>query len=300
MWGAKATTRFRLEMSGESRKPHFQHLKKRWTARHRELTKRLWQKHKEAFAAGSLGGLMLLSAPVSSLLPATVPAAAQILTQPLPRATFLVADLANVLPREIRPLLPGEEQTIAAILSRSFGFTVTAELEGKRLNRSYGIIGAEQHLSRYPGDSMATHFDLEQEASAFSSSGMAPGLSAWGYFAQAKDVMTEQEKLREKYYIAVQTFLAPDFNSRFAQYRDFFKYRKMLVVNPQNGKAVVVVIGDAGPAVWTGKHLGGSPEAMAHLERVDGPARGPVLYFFIDDPQNKVPLGPIGAYNKVA
>ena len=67
----------------------------------------------------------------------------------------------------------------------------------------------------------------------------------------------------------------------------------MLVVNPENGKAMVVVIGDAGPAAWTGKHLGGSPEVMRYLERQDGRARGPVLYFFIDDFDDNITLGPI-------
>jgi hypothetical protein len=56
---------------------------------------------------------------------------------------------------------------------------------------------------------------------------------------------------------------------------------------------MVVVVGDAGPAEWTGKHLGGSPEVMKYLERVDGAQKGPVLYFFIDDPGDKIPLGPI-------
>ena len=296
-----------------AQRPHFEHLKRKWTARHRKLSETLWRKHKgaltwvseqltpQAIAAGSLGGLLLLAPSAKPLLPPpNLLAATSEFAATLPKSTFVVSDLVNVLPKAVQPLTSSEEQQVAEILSRTFGFTVAAELEGKRLNRSFGIIGAEQHLSRYPGDSMATHFTTQEEASQFFSSGMAPGLSAWGYFAEAKDAMTEQEKLREKYYIAVQTFLAPDFNSRFAEYRDFFKYRKMLVVNPQNGKAVVVVIGDAGPATWTGKHLGGSPEVMAHLERVDGPARGPVLYFFIDDPGDKVPLGPIGAYNKVA
>ena len=67
----------------------------------------------------------------------------------------------------------------------------------------------------------------------------------------------------------------------------------MLVVNPENGKAMVVVIGDAGPGQSTGKHLGGSPEVMKYLQRVDGKQKGPVLYFFIDDPEDRVPLGPI-------
>ncbi len=67
----------------------------------------------------------------------------------------------------------------------------------------------------------------------------------------------------------------------------------MLVVNPDNGKAIIADIGDAGPAEWTGKSLGGSPEVMKHLERVDGADKGPVVYFFIDDPKDNIPLGPV-------
>ena len=51
--------------------------------------------------------------------------------------------------------------------------------------------------------------------------------------------------------------------------------------------------GDAGPAEWTGKHLGGSPEVMHELGLAGGPRKGPVLYYFLDDPDNKVALGPI-------
>lgn len=67
----------------------------------------------------------------------------------------------------------------------------------------------------------------------------------------------------------------------------------MLVVNPQNGKAIVADIADAGPSPWTGKQLGGSPAVMNYLERVDGAQKGPVLYFFINDPNDTIPLGPV-------
>ena len=67
----------------------------------------------------------------------------------------------------------------------------------------------------------------------------------------------------------------------------------MLVVNPLTGQAVVSDIADAGPAVWTGKHLGGSPEVMHFLGFADGPRKGAVLYFFINDLDDKIPLGPI-------
>lgn len=72
----------------------------------------------------------------------------------------------------------------------------------------------------------------------------------------------------------------------------------MLVVNPNNGKAIVADIADAGPAEWTEKHLGGSPEVMHYLERFDGKQKGSVLYFFIDDPDDKVKLGPIEMKNE--
>jgi hypothetical protein len=140
---------------------------------------------------------------------------------------------------------------------------------------------------------MVTHFENSSDSLKHYSSGMAPGLGAWGYFANSRSEMTQKDIDREKNYIATQTFLAPGFHENVREFITFFKFRKMLVVNPHNGRAMVVVVGDAGPAEWTGKHLGGSPEVMKYLERVDGAQKGPVLYFFIDDPGDKIPLGPI-------
>jgi len=68
-------------------------------------------------------------------------------------------------------------------------------------------------------------------------------------------------------------------------------------VNTVNGNAVVGDIADAGPAAWTGKQFGGSPEVMSALGGKKY-TKGKVLIFFIDDPENKVPLGPVD-YNNV-
>ncbi len=281
----------------------YKHLSDRWRARHQNLQKRLWSKHGESLGwlsknyrqliSGSLGGLMLLTGQIASPFSVPVANAQAPIAQKMDKGVFLVSDLSRILPADVRPLDGNEEQKISSILSRAFGFKVTPELEGKRLNRSYGLIGAEQHLSRYPGDNLSTHFDSDENRSLYWQQGMAPGLGAWSYFVASKDALTQKDKDREKYYIAVQTFLSKDFNSRFAEYRDFYKYRKMLVVNPNNGRAIVTDIGDAGPGEFTGKHLGGSPEVMHYLERVDGSLRGPVLYFFIDDQNDKIPLGPV-------
>lgn len=285
----------------------YKFLKDKWSSRHVELQKQLFKKHKDSvdwltnntkqLALGSLSGLMILASPIKGPIDSQVKVANEN-AQKIDNRIFVISDLAKVLPNEVRPLTSEEEATVSGVLAREYGLKVSASVGDLRLNRSYGLIGQEQHLARFPGDNMDNHFDTEKDASLYSREGMAPGLGAWGYFATSAASMSQEEVDREKYYIAVQTFLSPDFNEKIAEYRDFYKYKKMLVVNPENGKAIVADIADAGPAEWTGKHLGGSPEVMHYLERHDGKERGPVLYFFIDDPSDQVPLGPIQAFNK--
>lgn len=259
-----------------NKKPQFEYLRKRWTARHRSLQNKLW--------AGSLGTILLLTVPNPHVLP-------------LPHATETKDDIVagfdqnSILVSALKE--NDEEAKLLQILSRNFGFGVKAEIDGIRLNRNFGLIGGEQHLYRYPGDSLLQHADTAVDWAKYGSSGIAPGLGAWGYFAPSKQEFTDIDKMREKYYLAIQTFLAPGFAENVGKYRDFFKFRKMLVVNPKTGQSVVAVIGDAGPAQWTGKHLGGSPEVMDMLGLATGSRKGPVLYFFIDDPEDQVPLGPV-------
>lgn len=281
----------------------YKNLKEKLQERNRSLKERIVTKHKEAFewaqdntkqiAAGAMGGLLLIASPGANLLPKPDESTQSSQFVDLPENMFVISDMKPYLPDTVGEILPQQEEKISEVLSNYYGFSVKPEINGLRLNRTYGYIGLEQHLKRYPGDNVDEHFQTDFEANQYRSSGLAPGLGGFGYFAHSKDEMTQKDIDREKYYIAVQSFLAPGFSERAREYINFFKYRKMLVVNPNNGRAVVAVIGDAGPAVWTGKQLGGSPEVMGHLERVDGRARGAVLYFFIDDPEDKIPLGPI-------
>jgi hypothetical protein len=286
---------------------HYQLLKSEWGKRHVKATKLLEEKHKEAFdyileklpakdkLASAVTSLILLS---SNLAPTTV-LAEMTKAQPViqedssNRLNLLLSDLKFVVPDRMRTLSPDEEASVSAVLSRHFGMDVRPDIGGLRLNRTYGMIGAEQHLMRHPGDNMGSHFTSVSDSDLFYSSGMAPGRGAWGYFANSASEMSITDIEREKWYIAVQTFEAPDYLGRLREYRDFFKYRKMLVVNSSTGQAVVTDIGDAGPAVWTGKHLGGSPEVMYFLGYSEGMRKGPVLYFFINDPNDKISLGPV-------
>lgn len=285
----------------------FSNLKESFSQKHEEIKAKVLEKHKDSLAlitnypaqlsAGVMGAALLMVNTLPVLPQHSLVAKDNIAVESsqINPSGFLISDLQKVLPEEMRELTPEEEAQVSSILSRDFKMPVSAELEGIRLNRSYGLMGAEQHLARYPGDTMASHFQTMEDSQKYYSSGMAPGLGAWGYFAPSAYDLTQEDIDREKYYIAVQTFLAPGFDENVYKYITFFKYRKMLAVNPQNGKAMVVVIGDAGPGRSTGKHLGGSPEVMKYLERVDGKQKGPVLYFFIDDPNDTIPLGPVQA-----
>ncbi|MDP3948265.1 MAG: hypothetical protein Q8P87_00975 [bacterium] len=279
------------------RKSHYEYLKNKWMLRHSAIQNKFWEKHRESLkhlALGSVGGLMLLSSPLKLQLPApNLIVSREGILKGYDQNVLLAESLSEKVPKEIRPLGPLEEEDIVNILSRNFGFKVTTEIGGIRLNRNYGLIGGEQHLYRYPGDNLYAHADSASDFANYGGAGIAPGLGAWGYFSPSKQEFSEVDKIRERYYLAIQTFLTPGFAENFVKFRDFFKFRKMLVVNPKTGQAVVSVIGDAGPADWTGKHLGGSPEVMDALGLATGPRKGPVLYFFIDDPEDKIPLGPI-------
>lgn len=203
-------------------------------------------------------------------------------------------DLQQNLTNKLNPIVPhqptklseSQAKTIEEQIFNQLGIPAKATLNNQSLNHQVGYIGYEQHLKRYPGDSISQH-DEEQIA------GIAPGKGAWGYFASSKQDFTTQDYLREKYYSVAQTLYLPNWDQDFRYLRDWYKYRKILVVNPANGQAVVTVLADAGPANWTGKQFGGSPEVMKELNLHQGSRKGLVLFLFIDDPDNLIPLGPV-------
>lgn len=281
-----------------SKQPHYEYLRKKWLAKHKDVSEKLFANHGHHLrniTLGGLGGLMLLSTPGTNIaLHAGELAANQDgVTKAEDKNALLAAALKGQVPEEMRKLTDTEDEAISKTLSEKLKLKVEPELEGIRLNRTYGMIGGEQHLYRYPGDTLYSHMENASDWAMYGPAGVAPGLGAWGYFAPSQAAFDDKDKARERYYLAVQTFLAPGFAENVGKYRDFFKFRKMLVVNPKTGQAVVAVIGDAGPAEWTGKHLGGSPEVMHFVGLAGGPRKGAVLYYFIDDPKDEIPLGPV-------
>jgi len=243
-------------------------------------------------ASGALAGTLLLSAPPIPIIGTAnqTPNAPRAVS---PELNFAIAQisLANSLKAILPPvgewaLTSDQEKKISKTIHDALGINASAELDGNRLPNSYGRMGAEQHLPRYPGDSVDQHERLQEK-------GITPGLGGWGYFTYSKDQMTPELYDDEKWYVAVQTLYIPDWNTRTKYYVDWFKYRKVVVVNPANGKTVVADVADAGPANWTGKHFGGSPEVMEYLGINFGMQNSPVVLYFLDDSNKDIPLGPL-------
>lgn len=253
---------------------------------------------RKTFAAGAAAGVMLLSsgiAPTKELpsvfqqkeLPGRVD---DEIGTSRDKTLEIKKDLDGKLPLGVGPLSSQREKEIAEALSKTLGFKVTPELQGFRLNTSYGYIGTESHLYRFPGDNMSTHFDSPEAVLNYGGTGMAGGPGAYGYVARNRQSLTTEMVQMEKYYVVVQTFDSPSWKKKGAY--QWFKHRKFLVVNPHNGKAVVGVLMDAGPSKAGGKQYGGSPEIMDSLGLYPPKSRTGVLFFFIDEANGKVTLGP--------
>lgn len=194
------------------------------------------------------------------------------------------------------------EDELTKLFKSYYGIDSAASIDSKRLNTYFGAIGQEQHLPRFAGDNAVSHSDDP----VVQKYGITPGRGSWGWWTNSKSSLTQEMIDQEKYYIAAQTFLAPGWRDNTKKLYEWFKYRKILLVNPRNTAAVVAVIADSGPATWTGKNFGGSPEVMLALDAVDGHgikdimagqggAKDQVFVYFVNDPENKVPLGPVNS-----
>lgn len=296
-----ANSNFRdlLKLKSIEAKVNFQ---KKYPVAHKFLSDRgldlskIRQHSAKLLSTGALTGTLLLAPPTGiGQLPAPSEIAKSIDNfgkkegENLPQKE-LIDSLKSMLPTEVRPLLREEEKRLEQVIKDITNIPAKASLEGEHLNTTYGYIGAEQHLKRYPGDILENHGPYYKE-------GIAPGLGAWGYFSKSKAELTPDLVETEKWYAVVQTLYLPDWSSRQPYLRNWYKYRKVMILNTKNGNAVVAAIADAGPAAFTGKHFGGSPEVMEYL----GGSRykkGAVILFFVDDPENKIPLGPV-QYNEL-
>lgn len=280
---------------------YYQHVRDRFHLEHNELSKwleahaielhQLTLSSKNVVTAVSLAGALALNKPVD----------AQVVDQLQSKlGEHHDETLAEVTQEEYQAIItkmkgyvtqpPGhlaeqEELYLEQQLSDLLGFEVTAELDGHSLNHSIGVMGGEQHLPRFPGDSIDQH-------DAFPEAGITANRGAFGWFTES-GVLTERAIAREKYYFAVQTLYLPDWNTNHKELKPWYAFRKMIAINPAEQLAVVGVVADAGPAQWVNKQFGGSPEVIREGKIWSKDSRGRVLLYFVDDPEDTIPLGVI-------
>jgi hypothetical protein len=320
------------KLKKKTRKPSkiFRRLHKKLAVRHETVMGELKAKHQEGLkwlekkgksvddltttaaqtvAASAVTGMLLLSPGTGKLkdLPSSRPAQlreaapgqiSHSIKGQLDKGVELAERLKKILPEKPEPLTEEKAQEVSAVIKELTGMTAVSGLEGKRLNTDYGWVGAEQHLYRFPGDTLSQHAENSSDWLKYGLSGIAPHLGAWGYFSQGHLGLTKEARDKERYYLVAQTFLAPGWKDNYQELYEWFKFRKMVMINPETGQGVVGALGDAGPSEWTGKQFGASPEAMDILGLGSGPRKGKVILFFVDDPENKVPYGPINGEEK--
>lgn len=184
-------------------------------------------------------------------------------------------------------------QVLASLVSQITGLAAKSAFDGNKIPAVFGEIATEKHLMIYPGQKLSDHLANAEDFDKYHSVGMSTKAGAWGYFAPNRNSSTEEQILSEKYYLVIQTFAAERWTVDWPTLKEWYKFRKLLVYNPENGKTVVGVLADAGPAQYTRRAFGGSPEVMEGLGLSETKTQGDVLVFFLDDPENLIPPGTI-------
>ena len=97
----------------------------------------------------------------------------------------------------------------------------------------------------------------------------------------------------ERYYLALQLYYFPDWAEHSKAMKKWYKYKKVIVINPFDSIAVVCAVGAIGPSIPIRYQFGASPEVIREGKLWSTRSKGKVLVLFVDDPQNQVPLGPV-------
>jgi hypothetical protein len=158
-------------------------------------------------------------------------------------------------------------------------------LDGIPLPAYSGLVGREQHLClTMSQEPPATHYAISGTPAA-AQNGMAwqeeggSGYGAWGKAPPVQD---------ERYYVNMRWNYTDMHGQQILASKDWYYRKKLLVINPANGKRVIASIVEYGPALWTGRVSGLSPEAMLVL----GASTDDNLTYYWALDQN-LPLGPI-------
>ena len=138
--------------------------------------------------AGLVGSLLAMPMPQNLSIPTEI---SEPVKSILSNKQKVLGNLQEIIPHQPARLTPDQASKIENLLSENTKIPVKAVLNDQSLNHHVGYIGFEQHLYRYPGDTLAGH-DAIQEA------GIAPGLGAFGYFVKDSQDFSTKAYLQEK------------------------------------------------------------------------------------------------------
>ncbi len=160
-------------------------------------------------------------------------------------------------------------------LSEITGIEVTSVLDGHRLHFQTGVVCSLPHSKRSPTDALGRHEVLFE-------AGLRQSRSCYGWVPED----------HERYGIALPLVLfSPDPVER-TQLKQWYKYRKMLLVNPHEQKAVIASVFDVQFTQTQKYQFGATPEAVRSLHAWSPKTQGRTLLFFVT-PTDTHPLGPV-------
>lgn len=228
------------------------------------------------------GNESINSAVERSIAASTESAAQSISSEEVASITAKLQDWANKPAGQ----LSGEEVLyLEQQLTDLFGIEVVTVLDGNQLPHNFGVMQAAEHQKRTPEDTLANH----QKYLEADLSNIRP---AFGWFLPDNSAQLTTEEL-EAYAVSIQLQYLEQWQTSRAALKSWYKYRKVLVVNPFEQKATVAAVTSAGPSERLQYQFAGSPEVIRETAIWSPASQGKVLLFFIDDPENTVALGPV-------
>lgn len=164
-------------------------------------------------------------------------------------------------------------------ISELTGIEITAELDGYQLPYQMGIIKSLPHIKRHPTDSLEAHTHVLE--AGFSIKRNSYG---WSY------------ETPEEYSLSLPLHTFPILPDQRLSAKKWYKFRKMLVINPIERKAVIAAVTDTQFSPVQKYQFGGSPELIRDLHAWSPNTLGHVLIFFLAK-TNTYPYGPVAFRN---
>ncbi|NCN82842.1 MAG: hypothetical protein GW947_02635 [Candidatus Pacebacteria bacterium] len=163
------------------------------------------------------------------------------------------------------------EQQVSDLL----GFEISSSLDGQRLTHSFGKMQALDEFTLQP-----TQFET---VASVRGAAIKRGRPSLGWDKQFLD------KNEKQYLLANHLVLLEDWHQKYAHYKNWYKWRKLLLINPFNRIAVVVELASYTLPNPMQFQFGGSPDLIRASQAWSPEAQGLVCVFFIPDAVNSKP-----------